>query len=715
MPRSHSHFSTGSGLADAPSDGTTYGRKDAAWVDVMGAFTDVTQVVYVAKTGSDSDSGLNIEAPMLTINSALTYIATQTPSDTSRWAVQVIDAGLYDETNIVLSSFVFLDMKYATLSETTLRPESDSGFYINRSIYNGGGNTYVMQLSTDDNVVGYVGDFSATGNGRALQFTGGDCTNCHIEFGNVSISSGKLFRVNTTVYRCSFTVGTFIATGASGSMLEFRHGNDDDLLVKIASAELISGTAQLLDLANSQRSTVECGVVKGFTELLTIGTGAIALSASYIIDTPINIYTGQTICVAICTADNSAVTIAGTGLLNGRIGNIFYNQEDTTIYVAKSGSDANVGNNPLNPLLTIGAACTLVDAETRSDAARWTIKVIDSGDYSPGGTITIPTYTRLDMEQSTLRDTILTPSTGCSFEINNFVYDLSGNIFSIIFTGDSDIVGHIRYWSATDNAKCMVYNAGTPSNTKVTFDNISLINGRIIRMKTPMGTGNLVEVGTVEVTTGVEAIVDFRNQSNPGDVSVHIGSAVCTGGGTALVEYLTGPRNTLKVSYVKGFLELFTNGVGAGRFEAEMVEDTPINIYADQDIDIDIAHTVNSAVTIASGADVSGRIDRQYFDSYVYPIKTISADTDLASWPSYTAFYIDGAYDADLPAGASSLDGKEIRIKNISTSNATVTAAGSDTIEDPGIGITGVATITLMPGDAVVLKWNNANTQWENM
>jgi len=124
------------------------------------------------------------------------------------------------------------------------------------------------------------------------------------------------------------TVGSFTATGASGSMIEFRHGGDDDILVTIASAEQISGTASFIDLAATQRSTIVCGMVKGFTSLFTSEAGSISFRASFVIDTPIIVYASQTICVDICSRSNSPITENNLYALIGRVGGKFYNMND---------------------------------------------------------------------------------------------------------------------------------------------------------------------------------------------------------------------------------------------------------------------------------------------------------------------------------------------------------------------------------------------------
>ena len=56
------------------------------------------QIFYVAKGGSDSNDGENIENPKLTIGSALTAAAAKTPSAVNRFAIVSLDDGVYTES-----------------------------------------------------------------------------------------------------------------------------------------------------------------------------------------------------------------------------------------------------------------------------------------------------------------------------------------------------------------------------------------------------------------------------------------------------------------------------------------------------------------------------------------------------------------------------------------------------------------------------------------
>lgn len=71
-----------------------------AWYDftaVAGTDLDQLQTYYVGKAGNDSNTGLNIDKPFLTIGKAITEVNLQTPSISNQFIIQVIDGGIYNE------------------------------------------------------------------------------------------------------------------------------------------------------------------------------------------------------------------------------------------------------------------------------------------------------------------------------------------------------------------------------------------------------------------------------------------------------------------------------------------------------------------------------------------------------------------------------------------------------------------------------------------
>ena len=64
----------------------------------LAGLTDQMQVIYVSKVGSDSDDGLNIEVPKLTIAAAITAASAMTPTSSNQVTVDIIDSGNYTES-----------------------------------------------------------------------------------------------------------------------------------------------------------------------------------------------------------------------------------------------------------------------------------------------------------------------------------------------------------------------------------------------------------------------------------------------------------------------------------------------------------------------------------------------------------------------------------------------------------------------------------------
>jgi hypothetical protein len=83
-------------------------RADGAWAAPPGggvALPDATTAIYVAKSGSDANDGLNQGVPKLTIGAAITAAAALTPSSSNLVVVRVLDAGVYTE-DLTMAAYV---------------------------------------------------------------------------------------------------------------------------------------------------------------------------------------------------------------------------------------------------------------------------------------------------------------------------------------------------------------------------------------------------------------------------------------------------------------------------------------------------------------------------------------------------------------------------------------------------------------------------------
>ena len=89
------------------------------------------QIIYVAKAGDDTDSGLNVNRPKLTIGAAITLAISLSPSESNPVVVEVIDAGTYTET-VAIPSWVTVNAPNAgIIGDTSV--SDNSGLLLGRA------------------------------------------------------------------------------------------------------------------------------------------------------------------------------------------------------------------------------------------------------------------------------------------------------------------------------------------------------------------------------------------------------------------------------------------------------------------------------------------------------------------------------------------------------------------------------------------------------
>jgi len=81
---------------------------------ITDATLDQEQMFYVSKVGNDSNGGLNINEPKLTISAAIAASSLLTPAVDNQITIEVIDTGTYVESP-TLPEWVHLDAQYAAL------------------------------------------------------------------------------------------------------------------------------------------------------------------------------------------------------------------------------------------------------------------------------------------------------------------------------------------------------------------------------------------------------------------------------------------------------------------------------------------------------------------------------------------------------------------------------------------------------------------------
>jgi hypothetical protein len=82
--------------------------------------------LYVGKHGDDADDGLNIESAKLTIAAAIAEAVAQTPSSSNRFAVFIVDAGIYTESFAVPSWVQLRALSATVVGNITLEDDADA-------------------------------------------------------------------------------------------------------------------------------------------------------------------------------------------------------------------------------------------------------------------------------------------------------------------------------------------------------------------------------------------------------------------------------------------------------------------------------------------------------------------------------------------------------------------------------------------------------------
>ncbi|MGX1163739.1 hypothetical protein AB7M16_000005 [Bradyrhizobium sp. USDA 372] len=91
-----------SGISDAPSDGSPYGRLNAAWAKLRTLLT-ANRTYYVATTGSDSNDGLTAATPFLTIQKALNVVYGTLDLGGQTVTIQLADGSYTQAAAIVIN------------------------------------------------------------------------------------------------------------------------------------------------------------------------------------------------------------------------------------------------------------------------------------------------------------------------------------------------------------------------------------------------------------------------------------------------------------------------------------------------------------------------------------------------------------------------------------------------------------------------------------
>ena len=152
------------------------------------------QIYFVSKAGLDTNSGLNQDDPFLTIAAAIAAATAQIPATNNRFAIIVLDAGIYTE-NFTVPSWVAIRGLECTVNGTTILSDDSSLSVASCTLAAGVG------------VTKSAGAGSAFAEIREMRLTGA-ANGCLCTSGELLLTAAGLIRVEN-----GYGVGTTSTTG----------------------------------------------------------------------------------------------------------------------------------------------------------------------------------------------------------------------------------------------------------------------------------------------------------------------------------------------------------------------------------------------------------------------------------------------------------------------------------------------------------------------
>lgn len=239
-----------------------------------GTDTDQLNVLYVGKHGSDSNDGKSHNQAKLTIQAAIDTASAATPSATNRYAVVVVDAGVYTE-DLTGVQYVDIDARFATLAGTlSMQGDSINRFYRVQSTGNGG----ILVQKSGANTTAYFYGQEVDGSAHS------NVTNLR----NLSNNGIAFFVVGKVTVGAS---GTGVGDQTNG--IGHIHANIEDLYLAGNSAVGVAKTSGAGNVVIYVQHILETGSPTGTTGVSIGATGEVYLIANELIaDTAYNITAG---------------------------------------------------------------------------------------------------------------------------------------------------------------------------------------------------------------------------------------------------------------------------------------------------------------------------------------------------------------------------------------------------------------------------------------
>ena len=147
----------------------------------------LSQVYHVAKAGNDANDGLSSTSPFLTIGAATAAVVAQVPATGNRFAIRILDAGIYSE-NVTMPSWTILSGPTATLvGNHTL--VDDSCLHV--SCLQAASGTAVIKSAGTASAILRVNKIELTGNATGVACTATGALDAHVS--HVDVANGIAF------------------------------------------------------------------------------------------------------------------------------------------------------------------------------------------------------------------------------------------------------------------------------------------------------------------------------------------------------------------------------------------------------------------------------------------------------------------------------------------------------------------------------------------
>lgn len=327
-----------------------------------GGTTAVTQTnaVYFSKAGSDSNTGLTKDDPLLTVGASITAASGLTPTSLNEITIWGQDGGTYTEAGLTLPDYVSLIAPGITLGNTNtgdiITTGVDSTVQVRRVTSTGGAFTGVRANQSGECWIRV----------DEITISGGDTTSAGIEITNsFVVAYVDVGRIQVAGGRAIYAPGAGVINGHIDEIYVSSTGYA--IWTAVVATTINLGIEKISEAGSGNGISLSTG---GGVANLSIGEMNISPTFSVLGTSTINAF------VRSLTGSLGSVT----GTLNLEVPTTALTQTNA-VYVSKAGNDSNSGLSPDLPKLTVGAANTVATGLSPTSINEVTINIQDAGIY----------------------------------------------------------------------------------------------------------------------------------------------------------------------------------------------------------------------------------------------------------------------------------------------------------------------------------------------